>query len=67
MAKSKRLSKRTKMRIRFSVLVSLVCIFYFIFCVGYELYKVHNLKMEELPVRYEPLVDLHDYVYSIHK
>ena len=47
MAKSKKISKRTRMRIRFSVIVSLVCIFYFIFCLGYEFYKVHNLKIEE--------------------
>ena len=33
----------------------------------FELIEKNNLKMEELPVRYEPLVDLHDYVYSIHK
>lgn len=41
------------MRIRFSVIISLICIFYFLFCLGYELYKVHNLKIEEQNLREE--------------
>ena len=41
------MSKSARMRIRFSVLVAFGCIIYFIFCLGYELYQVHNLKVEE--------------------
>lgn len=57
MAKTRRISKSTKRRLRVFGILSLVCILYFIFCLGFELYKVHELKLEEkqLNEEYESL------------
>ncbi len=33
----------------------------------FEYIEKNNLKMEELPVKYESLIDIHDKVYSIHE
>lgn len=53
MAKTRRISKSTKRRLRVFGILSLVCILYFIFCLGFELYKVHELKLEEKQLKEE--------------
>ena len=53
MAKTRRISKSTKRRLRVFGILSLVCILYFIFCLGFELYKVHELKLEEKQLKDE--------------
>lgn len=53
MAKTRRISKSTKRRLRVFGILSLVCILYFIFCLGFELYKVHELKIEEKQLKEE--------------
>ena len=53
MAKTRRISKSTKRRLRVFGILSLVCIVYFIFCLGFELYKVHELKLEEKQLKEE--------------
>lgn len=53
MAKTKRISKSTKRRLRVFGILSLVCILYFIFCLCFELYKVHELKLEEKQLKEE--------------
>ena len=53
MAKTRRISKSTKRRLRVFGILSLVCILYFIFWLGFELYKVHELKLEEKQLKEE--------------
>lgn len=53
MAKTKRISKSTKRRLRVFGILSLVCILYFIFCLCFELYKFHELKLEEKQLKEE--------------
>lgn len=54
MAKSKRRVKKTTVRrLRVFGVLSLICILYFIFCLCYEMYEIHKLKIEERELREE--------------
>lgn len=46
MAKTRKVSKSTKRRLRVFGVLSLFCILYFIFCLAFALYKVQKLKIE---------------------
>ncbi len=53
MANAKKISKSTKRRLRIFGILSVVCIFYFIFCLGYEIYQIHKLENEKLELKKE--------------
>ena len=59
MAVAKKISKSTKRRLRIFGILSIVCIFYFLFCLGYEIYQVRKLESEkiELKQKYNELKD----------
>lgn len=57
MAKSGKISKATKRRLRVFGILSLICIGYFLFTLVFEIYKIYDLKhqMKELNAEYKEL------------
>jgi len=54
MASHKRkVAKSTLRRLRVFGVLSLICIIYFVFCLCYELYDIHKLKIEETNLKEE--------------
>ena len=53
MAHAKRISKSTKRRLGIFGILSVVCIFYFLFCVVYEVYQIHKLENEKIELKKE--------------
>ena len=51
MAAAKKISKSTKRRLRIFGILSIVCIFYFLFCLGYEIYQVRKLESEKIELK----------------
>ena len=52
MAKRK-VAKCTVRRLRVFGILSLICILYFVFCLCYEMYEIHKLKVEEYQLKEE--------------
>ena len=53
MARVSKISKSTKRRLSIFGLLSMGCIFYFLFCLGYELYQVHKLEFQKIELKEE--------------
>lgn len=53
MARVSKISKSTKRRLSIFGLLSMGCIFYFLFCLGYELYQVHKLEVQKIELKEE--------------
>ena len=51
--KKSRVKKSTVRRLRVFGVLSLICIIYFVFCLCYEMYEVHVLKVKELELKEE--------------
>ena len=51
MAVAKKISKSTKRRLRIFGILSIVCIFYFLFCFVYEIYQVRKLESEKIELK----------------
>lgn len=49
----RKVKKSTVRRLRIFGVLSLICIVYFIFCLCYEMYEIHKLKIEERELREE--------------
>lgn len=49
----RRVKKTTVRRLRIFGVLSLICILYFIFCLCYEMYEIHKLKIEQRELREE--------------
>lgn len=49
----RRVKKTTVRRLRVFGVLSLICILYFVFCLSYEIYDIHKLKIEERQLREE--------------
>lgn len=53
MARKGKISKSTKRRLGIFGILSIVCIFYFLFCLGYEFYQVHKLETDKMHLKQE--------------